>query len=397
MILYPRYHRENSNQRQTHHQIYYSDTNECNNYGKYKLDTTNDRRIKTVLHYDDEVDEYYLFHENQEPEDLMQLLNELDCYRCYNDVENAIKCIYECIRRYPDYFYLYYKASFLYKSMKSQMIETTRFCKMAIHICLKQRNRFWNLLLQGFLLELEDKYLDALNLYEKAKKYKTKYTNHESDLLFRIAMVKGDLHQIQESIDYFLQAFHLQNQCNPTNMYYLGMCYNNIGWCYRQLNDDVNSLKYYEMAMNMCEVSLFYTNKIKALKVSSKYSEAIECCHKALELTKNPKTRCEIYCELGYLYHIQRKDNLSIEAFEHALKSFDKFFFPYVMVASKRLNLSQHPIELLNEGITKCDDGLSELVTMRMHIHRFNGDKTAAAQDSRKLIQISRGLMSRIH
>ncbi|KAL9652160.1 hypothetical protein ABK040_013929 [Willaertia magna] len=51
-------------------------------------------------------------------------------------------------------------------------------------------------------------------------------------------MTYGDLQNFEKAIDYFLKAFDLQKKQDDCKLYYLGMCYNNIGWCYKHLNND---------------------------------------------------------------------------------------------------------------------------------------------------------------
>ena len=359
--------------------------------------------------YDEENDEFIVFEGNREPKDLIEYLDRFDNFRSSKDFNSAITCISECIKLYPNYFYLYYKQSFLYKSLKKHNIETIRNCKMALHISMKQRNRFWTHLLSGFLKELRGDFIKALEQYEAAVKFKTRNTLHESDLYFRIAMVKGDLNLFEESKNYFLKAYNVQYESDHTKLYYLGMCYNNIGWCYKQLTDDDNALKYYGMGIDICNgsVVLFYTNKIKALKTLERYDEALEDCEKALKLTTDPKSICEIYCEMAFLYHLKKKKQISVKLFLKALGYNRRIYFPYLYIgaanihrAESQLNNAEdgefHPIQILTEGINTCDEGLVDLFQMRQSIFEFLGDADAAQSDKNKLKQLKKGLRERI-
>ncbi|KAL9646618.1 hypothetical protein ABK040_010731 [Willaertia magna] len=293
--------------------------------------------------------------QQQEPKDLQNLLETFDNYRSIKNYKKANECIKKCIKIYPNYYYLYYKQSFLFKSLKTKPIETIRSCQRAYFEAKRQKNKFWKNMLKGFYFELLGG--DILNLkksckiYEIAERFKNKRTLHSSDLYFRLGMTYGDLQNFEKAIDYFLKAFDLQKKQDDCKLYYLGMCYNNIGWCYKHLNNEEKACEYYSKAIEVSggNVVLFYTNRIKSLKALNKYKEAIDDCNISLTLTQDPQTMCEILCELGFLHHLKGDRELACCTFK-SNRYYKAFFFPYLYLGNEKFIKNIYTIKFRNNN-----------------------------------------------
>ncbi|EFC46520.1 TPR-containing protein [Naegleria gruberi] len=380
-------------------------SNERNQTEEHNIGASSSEGINLI--YDKVSDEYFVFQDNQEPEDLKYELSLFDKFRSIKDYSNAITSISKCIAKYPNYFYLYYKQGFLFKSISSRSIETIRSCKMALFLASRQRNIVWSLLLSGFIFELDNQFKTASEYYENALKLSNEKTLHLQDLYFRIGMIKGDLEDYVSSMDYFYKSLEIQQSTDPTKIFYMGMCYNNIGWCYKQMENDQKSVEFYEKAIQVCNgtASLFYSNKIKALKKLERIDEAIEHCDAAVKVTIDRSSLSSLYAEKAFLYHLKDQRDLASEYFDLAMKYDEKFYFPYLYASVSKLTRlgtsnqnNRQPNEsltILEKGINICDEKI-ELVQMLVSIYEFLGDTERGEFYSNKLVQLKAGLLQRI-
>ncbi|KAL9652165.1 hypothetical protein ABK040_013934 [Willaertia magna] len=177
------------------------------------------------------------------------------------------------------------------------------------------------------------------------------------------------------------------------------MCYNNIGWCYKHLNNEEKACEYYSKAIEVSggNVVLFYTNRIKSLKALNKYKEAIDNC-------------------LGFLHHLKGDRELACCTFMKAIDNYKAFFFPYLYLGAVNLSKTIHyrnrnnnqslpmnkekgimdSVDIITEGIGNCSEGLSDLFQMRSNVYDALNDSLNKDADIVKTLQIKRGLFERM-
>jgi len=334
-----------------------------------------------------------------------EVMDRFDDARAAKNYDLANYMIEKAIKLRPTYFYSYYKKAFLYKSMKTKTVETLKCCKHALLLVEIGKNVFWTHVLTGFLHELNNNldgafkcYKQAIDLVDDGSVVDTHQFEHVADVYFRMGMILGDKKDFTPAIQHFERAYELEHK-----PYYLGMCYNNIGWCYKQMNDDINACENYSRAIQENDrVVLFFTNRVKSYKSLHKYDEAISDVKQVLSgLTEDKRTVCEMMCELGLIFHTKKMYEKAKEQFRNALNVYDKMFFPYLFLASLSYMDSQlhDSVRLLDQGIQNCYDdevGLNYLIELRARIHLLLGNAELANQDNNRMRSYKKNFLSRI-
>ncbi|KAL0479944.1 TPR-repeat containing protein [Acrasis kona] len=332
-------------------------------------------------------------------------MDKFDEARAAKNYDLASYTIELAIRLRPTYFYSYYKKAFLYKSMKTKTVETLKCCKHALLLVQMRRNTFWIHVLTGFLCELNNNldgaykcYKEAIDLVDDGIIVDAQRYEHVADVYFRMGMILGDKKDFTPAIQHFERAYGLEHK-----PYYLGMCYNNIGWCYKQMNDDINACENYSRAIKENDkVVLFFTNRVKSYKSLHKFDEAISDIKQVLNgLTEDKRTVSEMMCELGLIFHTKKQFEKAKEQFRNALTVYDRMFFPYLFLASLSYMDSQlnESVQLLDKGIQNCYDdeaGLNYLVELRARIHLMLGNNELANQDTNRIRSYKKNFLSRI-
>jgi tetratricopeptide (TPR) repeat protein len=344
-----------------------------------------------------------------EPQDVLdryeKILDRFDDARAAKNYDLAHRMIERAIQLRPNYFYSFYKKAFLFKSMKTKSVETLKCCKHALFLVQVQGNQFWTCVLNGFLEELNNDlqgaykyYKQAIDMVDDGYHVDLERYEHVADVYFRMGMILGDQKNFTHAIEHFERAYELEHK-----PYYLGMCYNNIGWCYKQMNDDYSACDNYSRAIAENDrVVLFFTNRVKSYKSLQKYDEAMKDIEVVLGgLTRDKRTMSEMMCELGLIFHAKKQFERAREQFTTALKVYDRMFFPYLFLASLSYMDSrlEDSLRLLDEGIDKCYDdetGLNYLIELRARIHRLLGNNDLANNDTNRLLSFKKKSLSRI-
>ncbi len=214
----------------------------------------------------------------------------------------------------------------------------------------------------------------SLNKSSKCSKYYKMYHKAEN-IVEGLNYIEEGIYKINnkkyiEGLKYFKKYCEINNEDSFSKYY--------IASIYELFKDYDKALKYINESLldNIHSGYLYYSKKGDILSKMKRYSEAIECYNKSLELNKNIYYP---YLGLGILYY-------SIEEYEKALHYFDDLFelytdnLPYeernlltiyTLISrgdlTNNMDLFKEALDYINEGISKDNENI-ELLNLKGYV-----------------------------
>jgi tetratricopeptide (TPR) repeat protein len=234
-------------------------------------------------------------HSRQQHAQLYQMLIEADKLRLRRRFKEAIDVLNKVLEIDSTYFLAYYKLA-LYYYQKNDELRIFRCLKTALRYC---DDLYWYFVILGYIQEVLKELTTARQYYLKAimicNSWNNRYNEKRSafDAYFNLACASMDQSDYTEAKKCFSLAIQelLKHDGSKQYTHAIALCYNNIGCCYVDTNNDSKALVYFNKAVESYNgYVLAYQNQIRLYQRSFDYEETIEICDKILSISNDPET-----------------------------------------------------------------------------------------------------------
>ena len=168
----------------------------------------------------------------------------------------------------------------------------------------------------------------------------------------------------------------------------------NIGFSYYMLEDDDNSLKYMDLAINKDSTSPApYFIKASIYTYMNRLEEAIPFFQKAINLETDKEKLARSYRYLGDSYYHLNKDDLALKTYYKAIEYDNSVATPYIMIAQIYSNQNQDDkaLEAYYKGKENTSKESKSYITILFNIGLFEqgqGNYEKAEKAYKELIDI---------